>query len=112
MVRMHVANELEAVALGEGDGDDNDIRLEVANGNARLALALCFPADLEVRLFVDHQAQALPHDRMIVDDAHFAFAGTEPRAARAGPHGSRGQVQRTDAPPSADASSTRSPPSI
>ena len=79
----------------------------LANGGARLALALRLTADHQVLLLVDHQAQALPHDRVIVDDEDLALL-----RADAVDHVSSGQEQRTEAPPFAEVSSTRSPPSI
>ena len=107
MLGVHVAHQLQAIALGQRDVDDDDIRLQLADGRARLALALRFAAHVEVRLQVDHQPQALPHDRMIVDDQHLARLGRAPSSGS-----SSGHEQRTEAPPLAQVSSMRSPPSI
>ena len=72
MMGVHIAHQLQPIPLRERDIDDDHIRLQLADGGARFALALRLAADFEVRLQVDHQPQALPHDRVIVDDQHLA----------------------------------------
>ncbi len=67
-LRMDVAHQFQSVALRERNVDDDDIRGQRANGGTCLAFGLHFAADDEIRLRLDHAAQALPDDRMIVDD--------------------------------------------
>src|SRR5262245_48204492 len=110
MMSMNVSHQLQAIPFSERDVDDTDIRFQLADRHPRLALALRLTDNDQIRLFIDHQTQTLPHDRMIVHDEHLALA-TERRAGvlTMRTHGSSGQVQRTETPPPSAASRVRSP---
>src|SRR5690349_4192175 len=101
MLGVHVAHQLEAIALPQRDVYDRDIRLEIADCSSRFPLALRLSAHCEIRLEINHATQPLAHNGMIIDDQY----------ASRGLHGN-GKAQRTQVPPSAGLSIARSPPSI
>jgi hypothetical protein len=72
---VHLPNKFYAVAALERQVDHDDIGLAGANRLARYRLAVRLAANREVRLRLEHAPQALPHDRVVVDDENLALGG-------------------------------------
>ncbi len=132
-LRMDIAHEFQAVPLRERDVHDDDIRRQRADRGTRLSFRLHLTTNGQIRFGLDHASQALPHDRMVVDDEYAPLHRDAGRAWSArrefhcdqdsgGPTltpGSRstlavsmGNEQWIDAPPSVPVSIVSSPPSI
>jgi hypothetical protein len=72
---MHIADELQSVTLGQGYVNNHDIRCQSTDCRAGFPLGLNLPAHYEVRLRLDHPAQALPHDGVVIDDQNAPLSG-------------------------------------
>ncbi len=62
------ARDLVAVHVGHPDVEQDEIRSVVVDEASGLGAARCRSDHFDVRLTVQHEAQALPRDRLVIDD--------------------------------------------